>query len=83
MSYHQTARATEKQLAYIRKLLGPERDIHAFMIDHGHYELKGFREPYKSATVPSKTQASAMIDELKNGRVSVGHAPDIDIVNGY
>ena len=79
-----TTQATPKQMNYLRSLVAASgQEIHEYLISHGICHQAGWREPYQVADMPSKAQASRLIDELKNGRQTAGHAPDIDIVNGY
>lgn len=57
--------ATPKQMAYLRKLVAAEGlDLDTWLIERGCSREVGFPQSRTVADVPSKSQASRLIDEL-------------------
>lgn len=63
--------ATDNQMAYLRKLVADAGgDISQFLIERGITKHEGFPQPIIVARLPSKSEASRLIDELAPPRTS-------------
>lgn len=67
------APATDRQMAYLRKLVEAQgSDIRTFLINQGITKTEGWPVPEIVAAVPTKAQASRLIDSL--APASTGYA---------